>query len=100
MKKSHTRLPFSPATPISFSKVPSSPAFHPPGTPQKATQSEGYNTEVSETLVQFDLKFDSLRAFLESVTKVINQHASMLNKLTTEVSARVPFDTVPLFFPI
>jgi hypothetical protein len=82
---------------ISCSKVPISPANHPPGTPQKAMQSEGYNTEVSETLVQFDLKFDSLRTFLESITKVVNQHASMLNKLNTDVGARVALDTVSLF---
>ena len=40
-------------------------------------------------LLQFDLKFDFLRDFLSNVTTVINQHASLLNKLQIDVGDKV-----------
>lgn len=63
------------------------------GSPHKARkaeeQTEGEAEVLKSPLLQFDLKFDFLKDYLENVTTVINQHASMLNKLKTDVGAKV-----------
>ncbi len=65
------------------------------GTPQRATESDYHSaSEITDTLVQFDLKFDSLRTFLESTTKVVNQHASLLNKIQIDVNTRMLHEIV------
>jgi len=65
------------------------------GTPQKAVNPQTASaSEITDVLVQFDLKFDSLKTFLESVIKVVNQHATMINKLSNDVNTRVLMENV------
>jgi hypothetical protein len=40
-------------------------------------------------LLIFDLKFDSLKTFLDNVATVVNQHASILNKIQVDVGQKI-----------
>lgn len=43
----------------------------------------------AETLLQFDLKFDALKTYLEGFSTVINQHASLINTLQIDLETRL-----------
>jgi len=57
------------------------------GSPHRARKEEAPDNpdSLKNPLLQFDLKFDFLRDLLGNVTTVINQHASLLNKLQLDV---------------
>ena len=42
-----------------------------------------------ESILQFDLKFDALKTYLEGFSTVINQHASLINTIQTDVQTRL-----------
>jgi len=55
----------------------------------------------AEGLLQFDLKFDALKTYLEGFSTVINQHASLINTIQTDVQTRlietnvkIPYESV------
>ena len=48
----------------------------------------------ADPLLQFDLKFDSLKIFLNSVTTVVNQHANILNVMQTELKNKTYIEQV------
>ncbi len=45
-------------------------------------------TEVNG-LLQFDLKFDALKTYLEGFSTVVNQHASIINGLQADLQTRL-----------
>jgi hypothetical protein len=56
-------------------------------------ESRGQNQRTSDDFsnpqFQFEMKFDSLKNYVDSVTTAVNQHASILNKLRTDINLRV-----------
>ncbi len=70
------------------------------GSPHKARKEEAPDNPESlkNPLLQFDLKFDFLRDLLGNVTTVINQHASLLNKVQLDVGDKLDnIDVIPIF---
>jgi hypothetical protein len=68
------------------------------GTPQKAKETEQHSASKLSTnpLLQFDLKFDSLKVFLDNVATVVNQHATILNGLRVDMNQKIYRDNVIL----
>lgn len=58
---------------------------------QKIQESQMEKTleDISNPLFQMELKFDSLKNYVDSVTNAVNQHAVLINKLRSEMTMRV-----------
>jgi len=46
------------------------------------------NDNIANSLFQFEMKFDSLKGYVDSVTSAVNQHAALINKLRTDLNAK------------
>jgi len=55
-------------------------------------QVENYSRKGSDgfanSLFQFEMKFDSLKGYVDSVTSAVNQHATLINKLRTDITSK------------
>ena len=50
--------------------------------------------ESSNPLFQYDMKFDSLKNYVDSVTTAVNQHAALINKIKNELITKIPEQSV------
>jgi len=54
-------------------------------TSQKFYDKSGKNTDnFANSLFQVEMKFDSLKGYVDSITSAVNQHATLINKLRME----------------
>ena len=47
------------------------------------------NANALNSLLQFDLRFDSLKAFLDNILQVVNEHGNVIVSMQGELETRV-----------
>ena len=62
------------------------------------SQSAASTNHDSEALVQFELDMTQLKDYLNTITKVVNQHAKLLDDVSKELAVRPPKDELAEVF--